>query len=184
MAGFDWERDFEAVKAIHSAYSASRNGTAVRDNALWGASFRLAGNPVEDFEVARCNGKVVAYVRATLLNEAYMVTELGCLEDASAALATLLCSLLIPRDDDCLVPAGISSRELRAFAVLNLTVELENRGVSSHPVDDSSTMLRCLNAPALAKRLDVSLLPGEEGEDFMRRILPPDSLVFWPADRF
>ncbi len=187
---FDWERDFEAVKAIHSAYSGLRNGTVVRDDALWGASFRLAGNPVEEFRVARRDGSVLAYVRATLLNEAFMVTELARLDDGAGALAALLIDLLKPREDDPIAPPGRPSREIRAFAVLPafddilLTVDLENHGVSSHPVDDPSTMIRCLNAPALAERLDVSLLPGENGEEFLTRILPPDSLVFWPADRF
>jgi hypothetical protein len=45
-------------------------------------------------------------------------------------------------------------------------------------------MLRCLDMPALARRLDVSLFPGEIAEEFLARILPRDSLVFWPADRF
>ena len=36
----------------------------------------------------------------------------------------------------------------------------------------------------LARRLDVSLFPGERAEEFLARILPHDSLVFWPADRF
>jgi hypothetical protein len=30
----------------------------------------------------------------------------------------------------------------------------------------------------------VDLLPDEDGAAFLRRILPPDAMVFWPADRF
>jgi hypothetical protein len=45
-------------------------------------------------------------------------------------------------------------------------------------------MLRCLNMNALAERLDIALFPDETPERFLQRILPRDSLVFWPADRF
>jgi predicted N-acetyltransferase YhbS len=190
IAPFDWERDFDAVRAIHSAYSASRSGTVVRDDALWAASFRLAGNPAEEFRVARRDGRVVAYVRATLLYEILTVTELGRLDDAQEALAALLTKLLMPRDSDPLAPPGKTSRETRAFAVLPafddlaLTLALETRRVTTSPVEDPSGMLACLNVEALARRLDVSLLPGETGGEFLARILPPGHLVFWPADRF
>jgi predicted N-acetyltransferase YhbS len=190
IARFDWERDFEAVRAIHSAYSASRSGTVVRDAEFWKASFRLAGNPNEEFWVALRQGTPVAYMRVTLLLGIFMVTELGRLEDAAEALATLTLHMLEPVEDDPLAPPGKSSRELRSFVVLPafddipFTVALERRRVGTHPVDDSTAMLRCLNVSALAARLDVSLLPGENGEAFRRRSLPGDSLVFWPADRF
>ena len=51
-------------------------------------------------------------------------------------------------------------------------------------MEDPTAMLRCLDVQALARRLDVSLLPDESGEGFLSRILPDDSFVFWPADRF
>ncbi len=101
-----------------------------------------------------------------------------------------MAQLLAPREDDALVPAGQTSSALRSFAVLPafddlpLTVALEHRGVSSHPVDDESAMLRCLSVELLANRLDISLLPGEGDSPFLTRILPRDSFVFWPADRF
>ena len=53
---FDRNRHFAAVKAIHSAYSGSRNGTVIRDDTLWESTFALAGNPVEEFWVARRGG--------------------------------------------------------------------------------------------------------------------------------
>ncbi len=187
---FDGASDLEAVEAIHSAYSLSRSGTLVRERSLWEASFRLAGNPDEEFRVARRDGELLAYLRATRLNEVLMVTELGRLDQGAAALAALLVDLLQPRYDDPLATRDKPSSELRTFAVLPafddlpLSVELENRGVSSRSVDDRSCMLRCLKAPALAERLEVSLLPGEEGEAFLQRMLPQGSLVSWPADRF
>lgn len=187
---FDWERDFEEVKAIHSAYSAPRSGTVVRDDALWAASFRLSGNPAEEFRVARRGGRVVAYVRATMLNEVFTITELGRLEDGADALAALVARLLVPREADPLAPPGKTSQECRSFALLPafddipFTVALEHRRVTTSPLEDPTPMLRCLNVEALARRLDISLLPGEAPDAFLTRILPDDSLVFWPADRF
>lgn len=184
------DRALAAVKAIHGAYSGSRNGTVERDDALWEASLRLAGNPNEEFFVARRGGLAVAYARATLLDEGLTVTEVGRFEDGAGALAQLVASLLAPRDDDILAPTGRSSEEIRSFALMasfddiGLTVSLEHEGVASHPIDDDSGLVRCLNLDALAARLDVELLPGEEEAAFLRRILPPDGFVFWPADRF
>jgi predicted N-acetyltransferase YhbS len=187
---FDRGRDFAAVKAIHSAYSASRNGTVVRDDALWEASLKLAGNPDEEFLVARRGGDTVAYVRAALLDGLLTVTELARRDDAAGPLALLMARVLDPRKGDSLAVAGLSSAQLRssallpAFDDLQLTVAMEQRGTGSHPVDDPSTMLRCLDMPALARRLDVSLFPGEAADEFLARILPRDSLLFWPSDRF
>lgn len=190
VAAFDRDRDFASVKAIHSAYSASRNGTIVRDDALWDASLRLAGNPAEEFLVARRGDTTVAYLRCALLGGVLTITELARREDAPVPLALLVSRILEPHDDDALAPAGLSSGELRstvllpAFDDLAFTVALEHRGLAAHPVEDPTTMLRCLNMPALAKRLDIALFPDEEADEFLKRILPRDSLVFWPADRF
>ncbi|MCP4037441.1 MAG: GNAT family N-acetyltransferase [bacterium] len=190
FASFDRERDLAAVKAIHSAYSASRSGTVVRDDEAWEASLCLAGNPIEEFLVARHSGATVAYARCTLLGGVLTITELGRLEDGAAALASLIAYILEEREHDDLAPSGVSSRELRsaamlpAFDDLQLTVALEHRGLSSHPVEDPTSMLRCLNMEALAARLDIALFPDEQPDQFLERILPRDSLVFWPADRF
>ena len=178
------------MKAIHNAYSGPRNGVVIRDDALWDASLRLAGSPAEEFLVARRGGLAVAYARAALLDEGLTITEVGRFEDGAGALAQLLVHLLEPRGDDPLAPPGRTSEEIRSFAVmstfddLGLTVGLEHQGVASHPFDDDSGLIRCLNLHALAGRLDVELLAGEDGQAFLRRILPPDGFVFWPADRF
>jgi hypothetical protein len=186
----DRDRDLAAVKAIHSAYSASRSGTVVRDDDLWEASLCLAGNPIEEFLVARQDDATVAYARCTLLGGVLTVTELGRLDDAALPLALLISSMLDEREPDELAPQGVSSRELRsaamlpAFDDLPFTVALEHHGLTSHPVDDPSCMLRCLNMEALARRLDIALFPDEVPDKFLERILPRDSLVSWPADRF
>jgi predicted N-acetyltransferase YhbS len=184
------DRALSAVKAIHSAYSGPRHGTVIRDDASWEACMQLAGNPAEEFWVARRGGLAVAYARATLLSEGLTITELGRFEDGAAALAKLVASFLEPRSDDPLVPVGQSSAQIRSFLVLptfddiGLTVGLEHEGVTSHPVDDDSGLVRCLNLSALSARLDVDLRDGEDEAAFLRRILPPDGFVFWPADRF
>jgi predicted N-acetyltransferase YhbS len=187
---FDPGRDFAAVKAIHSAYSASRNGTVVRADELWQASLILAGNPAEEFLVARQGGAAVAYVRCAFLNGLLTMTELARTEDAAVPLALLMARSLEVRDPDPLTPASLSSRQLRSalllpvFDDLALTVALEHRGFTSHPFEDLTTMLRCLNMNAMAERLDIALFPDEVPGEFLKRILPQDSLVFWPADRF
>jgi GNAT superfamily N-acetyltransferase len=184
------DRALSAVKAIHTAYSGSRNGTVVRDDDLWEATLETAGNPDEEFWVARRGGLAVAYARATLLEDGLTITELGRFEDGAAALASLIAGVLQPREGDALTPEGHTSDQVRSFAILptfddiGLTVGLEHEGVTSHPIDDDSGLIRCLNISALAARLDVDLLPDELEADFLSRILPPDGFVFWPADRF
>lgn len=187
---FDRARDLPTVKAIHSSYSASRSGTVVRDDEAWETSLRVAGNPMEEFRVARSEGSLLAYARAIRMEGVLCVSELGRLDDGAEALAALVAGMLGPRSPDPLAPPGADPARFRSVAVmpsfddLSLTVALENRGVRSRPIEDRSAMLRCLDTKALARRLDISLLPGEEGEAFLRRILPPQDVVFWPADRF
>ncbi len=139
-------------------------------------------------------GLAVAYARAAILDDVLTATEIGRFEDGADGLAKLIAHLLEPRGEDPLlrgaVATRITSRELRSFLVLptfddiGLTVALEHRGIRSVPMDDARASVRCLNLPALASRLDVDLLPAEDGASFLRRILPPDGMVYWPADRF
>ena len=51
-------------------------------------------------------------------------------------------------------------------------------------MDEAKARFRCVNPVGFASRLDVDLFDGEDGAAFLRRILPPDAMVFWPADRF
>lgn len=188
------ERALQSVKSIHAAYSASRSGPLVRDDALWRAGLQATFAPREEFWIARRGGLTVAYARAALSDDVLTITELGRFEDGSTALAHLIAQLLTPRENDPLLPAGgegrVASQQLRAFAVLpafddiGLTVALEHGAIRSHPMDETRASLRCANLMGFASRLDVDLLPGEDGSAFLRRILPPDAMVFWPADRF
>lgn len=192
--GPDDTRALQSVKSIHVAYAASRSGTVVRDDALWKACLQLTPAPREEFWIARRGGLTVAYARASIVDDVLTITELGRFEDGAGALARLIASLLAPRENDPLIPshsAGrVESEQLRAFAVLptfddiGLTVALEHRGIRSHPMDEAKASFRCVNLIGFASRLDVDLLPSEDGSAFLQRILPPDAMVFWPADRF
>jgi len=184
------KRALQSVKSIHTAYGASRSGTVERDDALWQACLQLTPAPREEFWIARRGGLAVAYVRASIVDDVLTVTELGRFEDGAGALAKLISGLLEPRDEDALSRSGLASAELRSFVVLptfddiGLSVALEGRGIHSHPMDDPGAALRCVNLIGFAARLDVDLFPKEEGPAFLQRILPPDAMVFWPADRF
>lgn len=166
----------------------------MRDDELWRACLQLMPAPKEEFWIARRGGLAVAYARVSIVEDVLSITEFGRFEDGAGALAKLVASLLEPRAEDPLI-AGvaegrIASAELRAFLVLptfddiGLTVALEHRGIRSHPMDDACASFRCVNLIGIASRLDVDLLPDEDGTAFLRRILPPDAMVFWPADRF
>lgn len=188
------ERALQSVKSIHAAYAASRSGTIVRDDALWRACLRLTPAPTEEFWIARRGGLTVAYARASIVDDVLTITELGRFEDGASALARLIASLLEPREEDPLLQGAsigdVASAELRSALVLptfddlGLTVALEHLGIRSHPMDDARANFRCVNLIGLASRLDVDLFPDEDGSAFLRRILPPDAMVFWPADRF
>ena len=188
------ERALQSVKSIHAAYGASRSGTIVRNDDAWRACLQLTPSPREEFWVARRGGLTVAYARASIIEDVLTITEIGRFEDGASALAILVASLLVPREDDELIKGAaagrIASEQLRSFVILptfddiGLTVALEHRGIRSHPMDDARASFRCVNLIGIASRLDVDLLADEDGRDFLKRILPPDAMVFWPADRF
>lgn len=187
-------RALQSVKSIHAAYAASRSGTVVRDDALWAATIQAGASPREEFWLARRGGLTVAYARASIVDDVLTVTELGRFEDGQDALARLIASLLTPRANDPLAPADAQGLEtsaaLRSFVILpafddiGLIVALEHQGVRAHPMDQAEATMACVNLIGFASRLDVDLRPGEDGAAFLRRILPPDGMVFWPADRF
>jgi predicted N-acetyltransferase YhbS len=189
ISDFDRDRDLTDMKALQAEYSRSRSGTVVRDDALWEASFELAGNPREQLVVARRDSRLVAHLRLACLYGRLIATELARAEDAEP-LAELVVDQLRPRDQDSLCGPGQSSQDLRSalllpsFDDLPLTVALEQRGISAQVVDDPQNMLQCLDAEALAARLDAGVQSGETPNEFLIRVLPPESFVFWPADRF
>jgi predicted N-acetyltransferase YhbS len=190
IRAFDRARDFGAVRAIHAEYSGRFDGPVVRDDRLWEASLRVAGNPGEEFLVAFRDGAPVAYARAIVLHSFLVVSELGRTEAGAHALAALVDRILETRDEDPLARVDRPSAELRRVAALTwvpdaeLHAALAARGLAFKSVQNPSVMWRCLDARALARRLDLELLPGEDGEGLLRRVLPPERFTWWTADRF
>jgi GNAT superfamily N-acetyltransferase len=170
---FESRRDLPGVRALYERYSGLLDGTAVRDDALWAASLRNAGNPSEDFLVAREGGRVAAYARATVLYGVRTVLEFGRSENGRDALADVLAQ----------VSEGRALAPLLAFEE-GLEAALGDRAIRLETVRDPTVMLRCLRPSALADRLGTSTAPDEAPEALLRRVLPPERFCFWPADRF
>jgi GNAT superfamily N-acetyltransferase len=175
LADFSAPRDLESVVAIHSGYSASRSGTLVRDQTAWQVSLLLAGNPDEHFRVALRDARPVAYLRSSVLSGGPTVLELARLDDAADELAALVSDAIDRLGEGLMLPS---------FDDLPLTVAIEQAGNSCLPAVRQAAMMCCLDAGALAARLDVTRLPDEDEPTFLERILPADRFVFWPADRF
>jgi GNAT superfamily N-acetyltransferase len=173
---FEPTRHFDAVSDLHAAYSAGRPGTVVRDTDAWKGNLRLAGNPDEDFRVAVSADLPVAYARFIALEGHPILAEFGRASDPAGAdaLATLLVEAFAER--------GGAYGPSPADGVLESA--LAARGIRVQPLGDPNAMLRCLDAKALCAAAGVDVLPGESDEDLLRRVLPPDRTLFWPADRF
>jgi GNAT superfamily N-acetyltransferase len=191
IAPFARERDLAAVRALHERYSDALSGTVVRDDGLWTASLAVAGNPDEEFLVARAGGELVAYVRASLLYAFVNVMELGCEPGFEGTLAALVARVLAPREADPWERAGRPSDALRSIAVTvplhfapDLGAALAAAGITWREAGDTKTMLVCLAPEALAKRTGERPRAGEEPNDFLARLLPPRDFTFWSADRF
>jgi GNAT superfamily N-acetyltransferase len=170
---FDPARDLEAVKVLYQCYSGRLNGTVVRDGSLWEASLANAGNPDEDFRIARRGGEMLAYARATVLGGFPIVTEFGRSSGGVAALADLFAAM-------------VGGQAVAGNLHLDPDLEraLDGRGLTRKRVEDPTGMLRCIDAAALARRLGVA--PPEDGDadGFLERVLPAGRFAFWTADRF
>jgi GNAT superfamily N-acetyltransferase len=191
VASFDRARDLGSVRALHESYSGLLPGTVVRDDALWEASLRNGGNPLEEFRVVRSGGQCVAYLRAVVLSGILVLSEFAAAPGFEDALAGAIRASLEPRDPDPLATGTKPSAELRRVASTvslrfapELAAALLRRGVSLVEHDDPSCMLRCLDAEALGARTGLSQRPDEPPVDFLRRALPPEDFTFWSADRF
>jgi len=196
---FEAARDLAEVQALHASYSRTRDGWCARDARDWWTSLRHAGNPGEDFLVARDGGRVVAYARAVCLSRFLVIMEWGRAADAAPALAGLFAALLTPREDDPLAPEGRPSPEFRSVATASplhdaaLAAALGRRGIEIAHADDRGTMFWVPHPEALADRFGEPYRPRDKGDldppgeresRLLARILPPARLAFWPADRF
>ena len=187
---FDRARDVKQVAALYAAYSAPFDGTVVRDAAMWHASLQLAGNPHEEFRVARDAAGIAAYVRSFVLEGFFMAGEWARRPDAVEELADLVAGLLEPRTPDPLERSDRPSAELRKLLVAPTPADdelydaLRARGVEVRSFDERGAMLQCLDAEALARRLGEPRRPGEGPAAFLRRLVPAERFCFWPSDRF
>lgn len=191
---FDPPRDLDAVMALHERTSAALDGTVLRDHAYWRGQLHFAGNPHEDFVVARgSDGRVAAYARGCMLGGAYLVTELGRGEGADAIrlLADLVAGLMAPRDPDPVAAdAGRDSAGWRRMLVAPvhddpaLVAALTARGLGVKTFEERTAMLRVLDAEALARRTGLPRAAGESDAAYLARLLPPERFFYWPSDRF
>jgi GNAT superfamily N-acetyltransferase len=174
---FEPERDLAGVRRIHAAYSGALDGTEARGDGLWQASLRNAGNPAETFLVARgADGAVAAYARATVLSGMTVLMELGRTAGAEAGLADVM-----------VAAAGEKAVAPDLAHEPGLEDALRERGLDARELRDPLTMLRCLDAPVLARRLigsGAAVREGEAPNELLRRVLPPERLHYWVADRF
>jgi GNAT superfamily N-acetyltransferase len=190
---FDPARDLDAAFALHAAHSGALAGTFVRDAAFFRAQLGFAGNPDEDFLLARDErGQLLAYARAAVLEGIPLVTELARRPEPAAAeaLADLVLALLQPREPDPLAPPGRPSTELRrrlvapCLADAALDDALMRRRLERKDFSSRDAMLRVVDAEALARRTAVPRAPGDDDAAWLARAFPPEQLVLWPADRF
>jgi hypothetical protein len=172
-------RDLDAVMAIYDAYSGHLSGTTVRDRRYWLGQLRYAGNPQEDFLVARASGHdaVVAYARATSLFDYFVVMEHGCLPGHEMALADLVCRLHG-------VEGAALPGTLAQLACEPQVIELlRARGLTLRTIEDVFWMWRVISPARLAHKLGVAPAVIEQ-EDLLQQLLPLDGSVFWLSDRF
>lgn len=206
---FDRARDLDAAYALHSACTGALEGTCVRDAAFFRAQLGFAGNPEEDFLLARASDRsLVAYARAAALEGMLLVTELARHPepDGAEALADLVAALLAPREPDPLAPSGSTppgsassdgvpaasppASDLRRLLVAPclhdpaLEDALARRGVERKTFPSHDAMLRVLDPAALARRTGTPRTPGESDAAWLGRALAPERLVLWPVDRF
>ncbi len=169
--------DLGAVMDIYEGYCGAFNGPTVRDATYWHGQLRYAGNPDEDFVVARDNGGVVAYMRGTSLYNFYQIIEHGCLPGHEEALTQLFCAL-----------HGSKARELPG-SITHLGIspgieaQLTDRGLAVRTVEDVFWMWQIISPERVAAKLGVSAAELD-AEDIFFRLLPPGRSVYWTADRF
>jgi predicted N-acetyltransferase YhbS len=169
--------DLEAVARIYERYTAAFNGPTVRDQGYWHGQLCYAGNPREDFLVARAGGEIVAYARGTTLYDFYLIMEHGHLPGHEDALGQLVCRLHAV--EGAAWPGTITQLAV-APAVQS---RLRARGLNLHPVEDVFWMWRIISPERLAPKLGVATAELDT-DDVFHRLLPPERSVYWIADRF
>jgi len=171
------EPDLDAAMGIYDAYNVGRSGPTVRDRLYWQGQLHHAGNPHEDFLVARSGREIVAYARGTPLYDFYVVIEHGYLPGHEDALVQLLCRL------HGTAAAAFPGMVTQLAIAPDVQQRLRNRGLTLQPVEDVFWMWRIISPQRLAAKLGVDRA-SLDTDDVFYRLLPPERSVYWIADRF
>jgi GNAT superfamily N-acetyltransferase len=169
--------DLDAVAHTYDGYSGALDGTTVRDRTYWEGQLQYAGNPREDFLVARAGREIVAYARGTPLYDYYVVMEHGCRPGAEDALTQLICRL--HGTEAAAYPGTLTQLAIAP----GIQTELCNRGLTLRTVDDVFWMWRVISPARLAAKIGLRAADLER-EDVFFQLLPPERSVYWIADRF
>lgn len=167
--------DLPAVMRLYDEINSDRSGTTLRDETYWRGQLRYAGNPAEEFLLARRDDRLLAYARATSLYDLEVLMEHGWLPGEPDALVALIEQLLGRRPGAGLLTQLSHEPEIRQ--------RLESRQIGANRVEDYFWMWRVLAPERVAARLGLTLAEVE-AEDFFERLLPPETSVYWLADRF
>ncbi len=173
---FDAGRDLDEVMAIYETYSAAVAGATRRDRGYWRGQLGYAGNPGERFLLARHAGRIVAYARATDLYDLNVITEHGCLPDATEPLADLIAH-------QHALGAARHGSLAQIAPDAGLEAALATRELPVRHVEDPSAMWRLLDAERLAAKLRLPV-PSVQREDFFRELFPLGASRYWISDRF
>jgi GNAT superfamily N-acetyltransferase len=169
--------DLDAVATIYDQYSGGLDGSTVRDRDYWRGQLQYAGNPREDFLVARAGGEIVAYARGTPLFDFYVVMEHGCAPGAEDALTQLMCRL--HGREAAAYPGTLTQLAIAP----GIQERLRARGLALRAVEDVFWMWRIVSPERLAGKVGLSA-DALERDDVFSMLLPPERSVYWIADRF
>jgi predicted N-acetyltransferase YhbS len=169
--------DLGAVMTIYDSYSGAFSGSTVRDRRYWEGQLCCAGNPHEDFLVARDGSEIVAYARGTPLYDFYVIMEHAYRPGYADALTQLVCRL--HGREAARFPGTITQLAVAP----EVQAQLRQQGLSLRTVEDVFWMWRIISPERLAAKLG---MPEADlaGDDVFFRLLPPEQSVFWIADRF
>ena len=169
--------DLPAVMRVYQQYTAGLTGPTARDEGYWQGQLHYAGNPHEDFVVARVGDAIVAYARGTTLYDYYVIMEHAHLPGHGEALTQLVCHL--HGTEAAALPGTITHLAIAP----DVADALRARGLTTHHVEDVFWMWRVIAPSRLAARLGIPADDLDRDDTFMR-LLPPDRSVYWIADRF
>lgn len=170
--------DLPVVAALYDAFTAKRIGPTVRSPAYWRGQLRFAGNPAEDFLLARDGGQLVAYARATTLFGLPVVMEHAYAAGHARALADLVVTLHGRASTD-----GAPATVTQLTGDTEVLEDLAARGITHRPVDDVFWLWDIVRPDRVAAAAGIPRR-ALRSDDALLRVLPPDRSVYWISDRF